>query len=141
MALFNRDNSPESQQARQELRDLKAQMRQERRDEKQAQKAAQLAAQQQARAAIASILVTTGDLNARYEIIDCIFAIDSSREGFISGVNPDVAFDGVKNVLRARCYQLGGQAVINCQFQYRNASDGRRQVLEIFAYGTAVRLQ
>jgi uncharacterized protein YbjQ (UPF0145 family) len=39
--------------------------------------------------------------------------------------------------------QLGGDVVVNCQFQYRNAlADGiigRNQSLEILAYGTAVR--
>ena len=39
---------------------------------------------------------------------------------------------------------MGGHAVINCQFEYRVAVSqglmGSKQVIEIFAYGTAVRL-
>ena len=88
------------------------------------------------------ILIATGDLNEEYEIIDVIFALDSSTAGFFTGANPDAAFDNVKNQLRNRCAQLDGQAVINCQFEHRVAlSGGNRQAVEIFAYGTAVRLK
>lgn len=87
------------------------------------------------------ILIATGNLNEDYEIIDVIFALDSSTAGWFTGANPDKAFDNVKNQLRSRCAQLGGQAVINCQFEHRIAVDGKRQVVEIFAYGTAVRLK
>ena len=46
--------------------------------------------------------------------------------------------------LRKKASELGGHAVINCQFEYRVAVNkgfaGTKQVIEIFAYGTAVRL-
>jgi len=45
--------------------------------------------------------------------------------------------------LRERCRELGGDAVIDTQFEYRSAVDGifgKAQVMEFFAYGTAVRL-
>jgi uncharacterized protein YbjQ (UPF0145 family) len=41
------------------------------------------------------------------------------------------------------CQQMGGDAVISCQFEYRNAlADGlmgKKQAVEIFAYGTAIK--
>ncbi len=90
-----------------------------------------------------TIPVTTGSISQDFEIIDAIFALDSHKEGFFSGaVDPGKAFDGVKNQLRNRCSELGGDAVVNCQFEYRNAlADGifgKKQAIEIFAYGTAI---
>ena len=91
-----------------------------------------------------NILITTGNINDDYEIIDAIFAIDSCKESFFAGADPNKAFEKVKNALRNKCSALGGQAVINCQFEYRVALSqglvGSKQVIEIFAYGTAVRL-
>jgi putative heavy-metal-binding protein len=91
-----------------------------------------------------AIPLTTGSVARNYEIIDAIFALDSHKEGFLSGAaDPGKAFDGVKQQLRNICQELGGHAVINCQFEYRNAlADGfmgKKQVIEIFAYGTAVK--
>ncbi|MBR6073516.1 MAG: heavy metal-binding domain-containing protein [Bacilli bacterium] len=90
------------------------------------------------------ILITTSGLNEEFEIIDSIFALDSSSAGLFFGADPNAAFDKVKEQLRKKCKQLGGDAVINCQFEYRVAvADGllgSKQVIEIFAYGTAVRL-
>jgi len=92
-----------------------------------------------------NILITTGDLKEDYEVIDAVFALDSSQAGFLSGADPNKAFEKVKNALRAKASELGGHAVINCQFEYRVALAqglvGSKQVIEIFAYGTAVRLR
>jgi hypothetical protein len=72
--------------------------------------------------------ISTGPANFSYEVIDTIFAIDASSAGFIAGVDPGKAFDGVKNKLRDK---------------YRNALGngmfGPKQILEIFAYGTAIK--
>lgn len=92
-----------------------------------------------------NILITTGDIHEDYEIIDAVFALDSSQEALFKSADPNKAFDKVKNGLRRKAEELGGHAVINCQFEYRiAASPGAfgttKQVIEIFAYGTAVRL-
>ncbi len=91
-----------------------------------------------------SILISTGNINQNYEPIDAIFAMDSHKEGFFKSSNPDMAFEGVKEKLREKCQELGGNGVINCQFEYRVAISqgtfGSKQVIEIFAYGTAVKL-
>ena len=91
-----------------------------------------------------NILITTGDIKEDYEIIDAVFALDSCKEGFFKSADPNDAFDKVKNGLRKKAGELGGHAVINCQFEYRVAVaqgfGGAKQVIEIFAYGTAVRL-
>lgn len=91
----------------------------------------------------ARIIVSTGSLPANYEIIDTIFAIDSSPEKVFRSDHVDDAFLKVLEKLRERCRDLGGDAVIDTQFEYRSAVDGifgKAQVMEFFAYGTAVRL-
>lgn len=92
----------------------------------------------------AKIIISTGDLKQDYEILDTIFAVDSHNGGFFnSSVDPQKAFEGVKEKLEKVCKKLGGNAVINCQFEYREALQekliGHKQVIEIFAYGTAVK--
>jgi len=92
----------------------------------------------------AHVLVITGELNLDYQIIDSIFAMDSNTEGFFSlGANPGKAFHGVREMLRTSAVELGGDAVINCMFEYRVAVTegilGSKQVMEIFAYGTVVK--
>ena len=91
------------------------------------------------------MLFSTGDIKQEYTIIDIIFAMDSHKEGIIFSADPNKAFEGVKAQLTKKCKALGGDAVINCQFEYRVAvGDGlisKKQVIEIFAYGTAVKLQ
>lgn len=90
--------------------------------------------------------IMTCGLSVPYEILDSVFAIDSSTERILSiaGVDPNAAFEGAKEQLRLECRRLGGNAVICCQFEYRNALAstwvGNKQSLEIFAYGTAVRI-
>ncbi len=68
-----------------------------------------------------SVLISTGDLRDDYQIIDAIFALDSHGAKFLASAEPGKAFDGVKDQLRRKCTELGGNAVINCQFEYRNA--------------------
>ena len=92
----------------------------------------------------AGVLVITGELNMNYQVIDSIFAMDSHQEGWISGADPGKAFAGVRAQLRQKAVDLGGDAVINCMFEYRvsvgkGALGGAKQVMEIFAYGTVVR--
>lgn len=91
------------------------------------------------------IKVSTSGVSQPFEVVDVIFAFDSHKEGFLeSGADPTRAFVKVVNRLRAICAELGGHAVINCQFDYRYAvgesmMGNAKQVVEIYAYGTAIR--
>jgi len=93
-----------------------------------------------------AILITTGDIKEPYEILDAIFALDFHKESFFGGsADPAKAFDKVKDKLRVVCKNMGGDAIVNSQFEYRVASaeglfGGAKQVIEIFAYGTAVKI-
>ncbi len=90
------------------------------------------------------IVVSTGDIPQDYEVIDVIFALDSHMEGFFFGAaDPSKAFYGVKDQLRMQVIELGGDAVVSCQFEYRVAvarDSSDQQVIEIFAYGTVVKI-
>ncbi|MES0370828.1 MAG: heavy metal-binding domain-containing protein, partial [Mariprofundaceae bacterium] len=70
--------------------------------------------------------------------------IDSHKGSLFKDINPGIAFEGVKKQLKQKCSEMGGNAVINCQFEYRNALTdgfvGKKEVIEIFAYGTAVKV-
>lgn len=91
----------------------------------------------------AQILVTTGPVPGRYEIIDTVFALESSPEKVLRSDHVDEAFSKVLAAIRERCRSIGGDAVIYTQFEYRSAVDGifgKAQVMEFFAYGTAVRI-
>lgn len=96
--------------------------------------------------AVRRIIISTGDLKEPYEVIDAVFALDANDATWVSGADPSKAFDGVKSRLRSICHNLGGDAVVNCLFQYRSAlADGglfgKRQAIEILAYGTAVKFR
>lgn len=91
------------------------------------------------------IKVSTSSVSQQFEVVDVIFAFDSHKEGFLdNGADPTKAFVKVVNRLRSICADLGGDAVINCQFDYRYAVGSSlvgnaKQVIEIYAYGTAVK--
>lgn len=91
------------------------------------------------------MFISTGNINTDYTIIDTIFAMDSHKEGFFTTTDPNKAFEGVKQQLMKKCAALGGDGVISCQFEYRVAVNNgvlsSKQVIEIFAYGTVVKLQ
>lgn len=92
-----------------------------------------------------AIKVSTSGVSRPFEVVDVIFAFDSHKEGFLEGgADPTRAFVKVVNRLRSICAELGGDAVINCQFDYRYAvgasmMGNAKQVVEIYAYGTAIR--
>lgn len=104
--------------------------------------------------------------NYIFEILDTVFAFDSDGDaGVVLAKNgdPNVAFKRVKHRLKQAAFDIGADAVINCQFEYRVAVAVNRtsqaigaaisglmdtniavgpscaQAIEIFAYGTAIR--
>ena len=85
--------------------------------------------------------LSTGDAQGPYQVLDCIFAFDTCKEGLLRGSAPGKAFEGVKNQLQNKAKQLGADAVINCHFEYHSGlSEGLnpKKIVEVFAYGTAV---
>jgi len=92
---------------------------------------------------ISHITIATGAPPYNYEIIDTLFVLDTLDKKFFSTSTPSLAFEGAKKQLRQQAKKLNGDAVINCQFDYRiSAGHGIFGVihdLEIFAYGTLVK--
>jgi hypothetical protein len=94
---------------------------------------------------IREIILATGGIQQAFKVVDIVLVLDASGAGFLSDADPGAAFDGVKRQLREACYAKGGNAVIDTQFEYRvavgeSAFGNGNQVIEIFAYGTVVRL-
>ena len=89
------------------------------------------------------IAVVTSDVGRAYDVVDSVCDLSAQDAGF-AGIELQVVFRHVKNKLRARCIELGGDAVINCHFSQRAAHSGglvATQVIEIWAYGTVVRFR
>lgn len=92
---------------------------------------------------VSDVVISTGAIQGNYEVLDTIFALGSGEAGVFTRA-PDNAFKGLKTELVSKCKALGGNAVIFCQFEYRITLNdglfGKKQGIEIFAYGTAVRM-
>ena len=89
------------------------------------------------------IIITTGPPPFEYDIIDTIFVLDTLDKKVFTNSSPSAVFEGAKIQLKQRAASLEGDAIINCQFDYRvSAGHGIFGVihdLEIFAYGTLVK--
>ncbi|MGQ7340978.1 hypothetical protein ACTGYU_11920, partial [Streptococcus suis] len=91
----------------------------------------------------AHILVATSSPCEPYDIIDSINAVSSQKAG-LGGVDLEGIFEHAKNKLRAKCIELGGDAVIDCHFSERSAHSGGiapMQVIEVWSYGTVVKFR
>ncbi|MDP3898616.1 MAG: heavy metal-binding domain-containing protein [Mesorhizobium sp.] len=84
---------------------------------------------------MSAVFVATGSVCTPYIVLDTILAVGGSGEGFFSGPDASTAFNDAKNQLRAQAEGIGGDAVINCDFEVRNYSGG----INIIAFGTVVK--
>ena len=103
-------------------------------------------ADQESEHAGAKIILSTGDTGRPCQVIDVVFAIDSSDQNVLTrrtGADPGAAFNKVKMQLRHQCAARGGDAVMHCRFSRRVAEGSNlpmgKQTVEILAYGTAVK--
>jgi hypothetical protein len=117
-------------------------------------KTAELAAEQdlldqQLEKQTAHITVSTSSICEKYKVLGTVFAFQMHKADLLGSLlgnaaaDPFVAFQGVSNVLKQNCYHQGGDAVINCQFNWETGSTKElgisRQTHMIYAYGTAVK--
>jgi uncharacterized protein YbjQ (UPF0145 family) len=87
------------------------------------------------------IAVVTSSVCRKFEVIDSVHELASQDRGLYSADLQSI-FEMVKNKLRAKCVELGGDAVLNCHFSERSAGTGgllSTQVIEMWAYGTIVK--
>jgi len=90
----------------------------------------------------AHILLSTGDIRDKYEIVDLVFAHGSTAEGALKDVEPPQAFQILADWLGQTALKAGANAVIHIRFDFKIAQGflGNR-AFEVFAYGTAVKLR
>jgi hypothetical protein len=103
-------------------------------------------ADQESEFAGAKIILSTGDAGRPCQVIDVVFAIDSTDQSVPTrrtGADPGAAFNKVKMQLRHQCAARGGDAVLYCRFSRQVVQGpnlpGGKQTIDIFAYGTAVK--
>ena len=82
-----------------------------------------------------TVVIATSTVCVPYYVIDSVVAVGDSSNGFFSGPKLNAAFEDVKASLRASAEALGGDAVINCDFEMRDYSGG----LNVVAFGTVVK--
>tara|TARA_S200000501_G_scaffold271662_1_gene255387 strand:- start:104 stop:481 length:378 start_codon:yes stop_codon:yes gene_type:complete len=98
----------------------------------------------------AKVKITTGGIDKKYEILKIVFQLGSDSGGVFgallgTGGSPSAAFDHAETQLKIKAAELGCDYVINSVFNQRIASGGKsalggyNQVIEVFAYGTAVK--
>ncbi|MBU1175792.1 MAG: hypothetical protein KKH72_10365 [Alphaproteobacteria bacterium] len=81
------------------------------------------------------IPISTSTSYIPYIVLDTAVAVGDSSNGFFSGPKIDRAFEDAKNILRIACENIGGDAVISCDFELRDYSGG----LNVIAFGTIVK--
>jgi hypothetical protein len=92
---------------------------------------------------IPKIKVSTSSICKKFEVIECVWGFDVSedKDVWFSSVSASQgkAFTKVLRDLQEKCFDLRGDAVINCQFDYRYLTNEKgKQRVEVYAYGTVV---
>ena len=86
---------------------------------------------------INDIIISTENINEKFETIDDIFAMNT----IFAGTDPEMALEKVKQDLAKKCRSLGGNAVLNYRFEYRTpAPPACFGIVDIYAYGTVVKI-
>lgn len=94
-------------------------------------------------AAAGSVMVTTGDVQARHQPISIVFAIGGSAGGLFRTASPQEAFEAARRQLQLAAVSLGGNAVVHCRFGYESgaaqAFGCSTTTFTVHGYGTVVR--
>ena len=100
-------------------------------------------AKAQAEAAAKDILITTGDVQAKYQPVNIVFAVGGSGGGLFKSASPQLAFEAARYQLQLAAYVLGGNAVVCCRFAYETHSTSSlgcsATAFTVSGYGTVVR--
>jgi len=103
------------------------------------------AAQEQARmeAAARAVMVTTGDVQAKYQPLNIVFAVGGSAGGLFQTASPQQAFEAARYQLQLAAVSLGGNAVVSCAFGYHSYTSQSLGCsttgFHVSGYGTVVR--
>ena len=67
-----------------------------------------------------AILVTTGDIHAKSQPVNIVFAVGGSAGGLFTAASPQLAFEAARYQLQLAAVSLGGHAVVHCAFGYQS---------------------
>lgn len=91
----------------------------------------------------ASVLVSTGDVQAKYQPINIVFAVGGSAGGIFKSASPQEAFESARLQLQLAATAVGGNAVVYCAFGYSENSSTSfgcsTTTFTVTGYGTAVK--
>ena len=94
-------------------------------------------------AAAMGTLITTGDVQAKYQPLNIVFAVGGSSGGLFQSASPQKAFEAARYQLQLAAVAIGGNAVVFCAFNYvaytRIVLGCSQDVFSVSGYGTVVR--
>ena len=100
-------------------------------------------AQAQMQQAAWAILVTTGDVQAKYQPINIVFAVGGSAGGLFTTASPQQAFEAARYQLQLAAVALGGNSVVYCRFGYQSYATSNLGCsgtgFTVSGYGTVVK--
>lgn len=106
-------------------------------------KAEEAAAKAQMQQKAMSVLVTTGDVQAKYSPLNIVFAVGGSAGGLFKTAAPQDAFEAARYQLQLAALALGGNAVVYCRFGYQSYSTSSLGCsatgFTVSGYGTVVK--
>ena len=90
-----------------------------------------------------AVLVSTGDVQAKHQPLNIVFAVGGSAGGLFRAASPQEAFESARFQLQLAAVAMGGNAVVHCAFGYQafaSSSFGCSTVtFTVTGYGTVVR--
>jgi uncharacterized protein YbjQ (UPF0145 family) len=100
-------------------------------------------ARAQTEAAAKAVLVTTGDVQAKYQPLNIVFAVGGSAGGLFQAASPQLAFEAARYQLQLSALALGGNAVVYCRFGYQSYATSNLGCsgtgFTVSGYGTVVK--
>jgi uncharacterized protein YbjQ (UPF0145 family) len=100
-------------------------------------------ARAEAEEAARAILVTTGDVQAKHQPVNIVFAVGGSAGGLFTTPSPQAAFEAARFQLQLAAVALGGHAVVGCAFGYQSIATQNlgcsSTSFTVSGYGTVVR--
>tara|TARA_B110000305_G_C19174984_1_gene509192 strand:+ start:155 stop:673 length:519 start_codon:yes stop_codon:yes gene_type:complete len=90
-----------------------------------------------------TVKITTGDIKQNYDIVKIVSQLANDRGGLLASASVELAFDHAETKLKIKAAELNCDYVVNTVFNHRIAIGGSKsrptQVIEVLAYGTAVK--
>lgn len=90
-----------------------------------------------------AILVTTGDVQAKYQPVNIVFSVGGSSGGLFTTPSPQIAFEAARYQLQLAAVALGGNGVVFCRFAYQAYTTEMMgcstKQFTVSGYGTVVR--